>query len=273
MPKRTVSSLRWAALIAAAILPFQVTAAQQISAEASQHSAATQCRHSNQLGSTSIGSQVDGDLVTICLSKNLLRKVVAKPTIKPVPKPTLKIRPIPVAKPSPRPTRIVAAPVRKVPSKPNPKPKPKPTRRTLAGNRGNRGVFRPTIDPAFATPERLRVGGITTISSRQKTRLGRTRLLGSPVVVRFTPLALDFELGDGSRESFAESTARFSHGYSRVGLYRMMLAVTYRVEYRLSSGKWFRDPDTIQLWAKPLEIQVGSEAKSETLGNIVLVTP
>ena len=276
MPRNHFIALRWAALLAAVVIPLHSIATETLSAQAVQPPAANQCRHSNQVSaSASIGSQVDGDLVTICLSKSLLKKIAPKPA----PKPTLRIRPIPVAKPTPKPTRIVAAPLKKAPvktapkvtNKPKPKPKPKPN--TLTGNRGNRGVFRPSIDAVSASPLRLAVGGSASISTDQKTRMGRTKLLGSPVVVRFTPLALDFNLGDGSQRAEAASVAHFKHSYEKAGSYSLQLAVTYRVEYRLSSGKWFRDPDTIQLWAKPLEISVGDAGANESSANIVLVTP
>jgi len=274
MPRNHITALRWAALLAAAAIPFHSITTEALSAQARELPAANQCRHSNQVSaSASIGSQVDGDLVTICLSKSLLKKIAPKP----VPKPTLKVRPVPVAKPTPKPTRIVAAPLKKGPAKPLPKvtikPKPKPRPKTLTGNRGNRGVFRPTIDPVSASPLRLTVGASAAISTDQKTRLGRTKLLGSPVVVRFTPLALAFNLGDGSQREEAASVAHFKHSYEQAGTYSVQLAVTYRVEYRLRSGTWFRDPDTIQLWAKPVEITVGDVKANENSANIVLVTP
>jgi hypothetical protein len=67
--------------------------------------------------------------------------------------------------------------------------------------------------------------------------------------------------------------AHFKHSYEQAGTYSVQLAVTYRVEYRLRSGTWFRDPDTIQLWAKPVEITVGDVKANENSANIVLVTP
>jgi hypothetical protein len=278
MSRVKLSNLRWAALILAAAIPLNATVGSAQSASAATYLAvlaATACRHSNQVSANaSIGSQVDGDLVTICLSKSLLKKLTPKPAPKPTPKQSLRVRPIPVAKPTPKPTRVVAAPVKEVPiKKPPVKAKPKPKPKTLASNRGNRGVFRPTVDALAVSPLNLKVGGSAKISSYQKTRLGRTKLLGSPVAVRFTPTALSFRTGDGSTFDELASEAKLSHQYLAPGRYSVQLTVTYRVEYQLASGKWFRDPDTIQLSANPVDLTVGNPPASNTLGNIVLVTP
>lgn len=285
MSRVRFTSLRWAALFLAAVVPLNAVVGTATPASAftrtsarafTRTASANQCRHSNQLGTNaSIGSQVDGDLVTICLSKSLLRKLSPKPTPKPIPKPVPKVKPIPAAKPTPKPTRVLAAPVKRIPIKvvPRPKPKSKPKPKSLVTNRGNRGVFRTSVDALNVVPTRLKPGGTATLSSAQKIRIGRTKLLGSPVVVRFTPTALSFSLGDGATQDVVAATATFSHIYHSAGSYSVRLIVTYRVEYRLANGKWFSDPDSVQLNAKPVEVSVGNVASVKTRRNIVLVTP
>lgn len=267
--------LRWAGVVLAFLVPTQNLSAGVVAARASSviHSA-NPCRHSTTLSAgATIGSQVDGQLVTICLSKSLIRKLKPKPAPRPVPKPTLRVKPIPVARPTPKPTRVlVAAPARPRPiTRPHPLPKKPP--RATATDRGNRGVFKPTVDPVSATPQIVRPGTRVLISSAQKTRLGRTKLLGSPVVVRFTPLRLHFDLGDGESRLIEAPATSFPQIYSKPGTYNVHLGVTYLVEYRLSSGRWYRDPDTIQLWAPSVQIKVRDNPESAMSGNIVLVTP
>jgi PKD domain len=291
MSKVRFTSLRWAALFLAAAIPLNAAVGTATPASAftrtsagaftrtsagafTRTASANQCRHSNQLSTNaSIGSQVDGDLVTICLSKSLLRKLAPKPTTRPIPKPVPKVKPIPAAKPTPKPTRVLAAPVKRIPIKVVPRPKPKPKPKNLATSRGNRGVFRTSVDALNVVPTRLKPGGTVALFSAQKIRMGRTKLLGSKVVVRFTPTALSFNLGDGGTQDELAATASFKHIYHSAGTYSVRLTVTYRVEYRLASGKWFSDPDSVQLNAKPVAVLVGNVASMKTMGNIVLVTP
>ena len=122
--------------------------------------ASASCRNSNRLASgATIGSQVDGEIVTICLSKEQLRKL--RGSAKPTPKPAVRatIRPIPLAKPSPKKTAIPAVKSKvRVIYKPRPaaKPKPKPAPRSpmpRLSRYSMNGSSRPSVtNPTTASP-------------------------------------------------------------------------------------------------------------------------
>ena len=236
--------------------------------------AAAGCRNSNRLvGGATIGSQVDGEVVTICLSKSQLRKL--KSTAKPAPRPTLKPQPQP-AKPAPKPTpKFTAAPPRKQPPriKPIPVAKPRVTTKTLRSSSGSNGSFRPSVASPLVAPALVRPNQTVRLSSSQKVQFGRTKLLGLPVLVRMTPTQLDWTFGDGDQHQAGGSMANDSHSYSKTGSYLAVLHVTYLVEYRLKSGRWFRDPDAIILAAPPARVTVQNGQTAAAGSNVVLVTP
>lgn len=240
--------------------------------------AAAGCRNSNRLvGGATIGSQVDGEVVTICLSKSQLRKL--KSTAKPIPRPTLKPKPQPTKaapKPTPKPTpKLTATPARKQPPhiKPIPVAKPRVKTKTLRTSNGSNGSFRPSVAAPLVAPALVRPNQSVKLSSSQKVQFGRTRLLGLPVLVRMTPTQLDWTFGDGDQHQVGGAMATDSHSYSKAGSYLAVLHVTYLVEYRLKSGKWFRDPDAIILAAPPARVTVRDGQTAAAGSNVVLVTP
>ena len=246
-------------------------------ASARTSSSASSCRNSNRLaGGSTIGSQVDGNLVTICLSRTLLKKLQPKPVTSPktVPKPSIRAIPLAPRKPI---TRPIPAAIPKPILRPKPvvKPKPKaPTKpKSSSSNRGNNSVFRPSISAPRATPQLLRPGGATNLSTSQVVQLGHAKLLGSRVVVRFTPVRLSWDFGDGSAsvETIGARSAT-RHTYANAGKYLVRLHVTYRVEYRLASGAWYRDPDSVVMVAPSPTITVKDQNTSNR-GALVLVMP
>ena len=232
------------------------------------------CRNSNRLvGGATIGSQVDGEVVTICLSKSQLKKLnstakpVPRPTVKPVPKTTQSV-PKPTPKFSPTPSRKQSPRI-----KPIPVAKPKVKTKTLRSSTGSNGSFRPSVGAVVVAPAQVRPNQSVKLTSSQKVQFGRTKLLGLPVLVRMTPTQLDWTFGEGDLNQVSGSSASDAHSYATTGSYLAVLHVTYRVEYRLKSGKWFRDPDAIILAAAPARVTVLGGQTSKAAANVVLVTP
>ena len=226
------------------------------------------CRHSNRVSAgATIGSQVDGDIVTICLDKSLLKKI--SPKVQPNPKaPGAPARPIVKPKPVPKPRPVVkTVPVHKV------APKPKPKARYLNSNRANNGVFKPRVTPPKVAPTQILPGDKVGVTVAQSVQLGHATLLGSPVVVRFTPIRLAVDFSDGSLAVNVSGAAlALDHRYTSSGRYPIALRVTFRVEYRLKTGTWYTDPDVVELTAPTVQVTVG-DAPTESGANVVLVTP
>jgi hypothetical protein len=229
---------------------------------------AASCRHVGVKSKTlAVGSQVDGDLVTICLNKTLQRKLIAisRPASKPVPKPVSKPRPKPVVKPLPKP--IVRAPQKPV------KTKPIVHAKTRINSNNSRAVFRPKAPTSSVSPASvLRVSQVASFTAIPKVIFGRAQLLGNPVLVRFTPNRLSWNFGDGVSEAGSPQGLRqTSHGFAAAGNYVTLLHTKFSVSYRLANGSWLADPDQITLASKPLNIQVGKKLPKPA-AKTVLVT-
>jgi hypothetical protein len=267
-------SLRWAAIIG--LVAIAATGFNRAAPASAAQLSTTSCRHSNQVSKgTAIGSQVDGDLVTICLSKSQLRLIKPKPAPLPTkPTPRASVKPSPTVAPKPK---VVPIPVWRKPAPRKtaiPRPvsaRPSPSRKSSGSD--NRGVFRPRVDAVTAVPAMARVGESVTISSNQLTRLGRTRLLGTPVVVKFQPTSLQLDFGDSAGTSSSTTKLAVVHHYQSVGRYWVTLHVRYRVEYRAANGVWFRDPDLITLVAPQTMVEVSSGFQAKSKSKVVLVTP
>lgn len=200
-----------------------------------------------------IGSQVDGDLVTICLSKSQLQKL--KQTA--APKPKVSTRPAPnlpqVKKPAAK------------------KPPAKPTVRTKVRSRKSKGngVFKPRVVQPTVTPVQLSPNQSAKFESHQVVRTGFATIAGSRVQVKFTPISQDVDFGDGSKSVKRSRNCSIPHIYRSAGTYTLMLRVTFRVNFRLVGGQiWFVDPDTVTLPASPLQVRVGRAG-----GRVVLLNP
>lgn len=256
------SVLRWAAVTAVTTLLIGSTSHSPVMA-------ATNCRHSNKVSSsTKIGSQVDGNLVTICLSKSLLK--VLRPKPKPLPKVSVK----PAPKQAPKATPIGVPPRLSVTKPPPRKPRPAPSKPKIKNrNRGNSGVFTARVDSLSASPSVVKPNTTVTVKTAQTVKFGRTKLLGNPVVVRFTPVSLDFAFGDAATKQVSGTTAHLTHAYSQIGQYQLTVKVRFKVEYRLKNGSWFTDPDTITLAPAEVTIKVQDGKSPPSNSNVVLVTP
>lgn len=209
---------------------------------------AAKCRNAGtKFSNVKVGSQVDGDLLTICASKKLIKQLIKKTKVAPAPKSTKpatskpKSQPKPAAKPKP---------VLK------PKPKPKSKIRVSKSVHNNSGValFRPRKPAAIRTPlGTLAVGQTVQLKVAKTTTDGFTRLLGQLVRVKFVPKQVTWSFGD----TRAASGFSASHAFAAAGNYWVVARVRYKVSYKLASGAWLADPDPIWLSTKPLSIPVG----------------
>ena len=240
---------------------------------------ATACKHSGGGNKQiTVGSQVTGDLVTICASKAFQKqfkksiKIPAKPPVvkKPVTRPVVK-------KPVTIPNTIY-----KIKPVVRPKPKVKVIKKKVTGNKANSAVFRPTKPMASVSPgNQLNPGQSANYSSKLAVKYGTAVLFGNLVQVRFTPKQWLWEFGDGSTTSSAGSagtanasldlTAATSHSYPNAGTYGAFVRVEYAVAYRVKGGSWLADPDTIWLLSNVLNLSVGSGGGSATSGGTQLV--
>lgn len=258
-------------LVLSGLSPFVLTAESGQTAHAVTSRAF--CRNSNQVtNGTKLGSQVDGDVLTICLSREQLK--LLKPKQIPV-----KARPLPAARP------VVTAKTRPKPkpmvvSRPSIQPAPgrrgsaKPvSSRTQARRRSNDGTFRPAVSPLLVSPLETYVGNSVSFSSMQLPHLGRTTLLGRRVEVRFTPLTQLLHYGDGASVASKSGLANSSHSYLAEGDYQATLEVTFGIEYRVAGGSWFRDPELISIPTAPVVIHVHQNGHVPTKPKVVLVTP
>ena len=98
-------------------------------------------------------------------------------------------------------------------------------------------------------------------------------MLGRPVLVRFTPVSLKWLFGDGASAVSALGDPSARHVYSQKGVYSATVATTFRVAYRLASGRWLSDPDAITLASTPIRIAVGDVAAGEASRVVLLTTP
>jgi hypothetical protein len=88
-----------------------------------------------------------------------------------------------------------------------------------------------------------------------------------------TPVGLDFSFGDGDSQQVEGASTIAAHRYSKAGRYPILVHVTYRVEYRLKTGRWFRDPDSIVLAAPSNFVEVSDSSAQNPMQKVVLVTP
>lgn len=224
-----------------------------------------------------IGSQVDGDLVTICLNSSLRKKLlnVAKPkapvrvVVKPSTRPT-KLPKVIVKRPKVAIPRVSTHPRPVQKTKPILRPKPRATSKSFA----DRAVFRPRTSQIEVAPgTSIRIGQIVELTTKPKRVFGNSKLLGHPVLVQFTPVALDWQFGDGQGSDAAVSRPQVAHAYLRNGTYPVRLRTTFVIAYRLASGKWLKDPDRIVLESSPVSIAVGDSASGSAKKVVLLTTP
>lgn len=229
-----------------------------------------------------VGSQVSGGSVTICasaVSVNPARtalvkapaKQVAKPAAKPaakqVAKPVAKVVPKPAAKavfrrqPAPKPEvkpvpKPVAKPLVKPIAKPGAKPAAKITTKvvvksqpkvitkpgTTNATNGSANFVPAGVTGSVYPAGELNIGQPATFVAPAYLHYRTGTLLELPTEVRFTPISVAWDFGDG-----AEGTGNsLEYSFESAGTHAVKLRVTYQVAYRVrGSANWIAEPDTI----------------------------
>ncbi|MFM7029618.1 MAG: hypothetical protein ACKOWK_00950 [Micrococcales bacterium] len=199
-----------------------------------QPAQALECRHrAASAPGLALGSQVDGNFVTICLSH---RQVVTKTP------------PKSAGGQSPKTPIVKQPPV---------EPVARAHSRTHGVLRGADGSYTPVLAQPRAFPVTTKPGEWVTLASVQPERFGFDHLLGRQLSIRFTPVAQSWQLSDGSLVKSKARSWTWRHAFQREGKYLATLRVTYLVRFRIGLAAWQREPDTITLPAQPLEISVG----------------
>lgn len=236
-----------------------------------------------------VGSQVNGDIVTICASiafqKKLNKLIKPKPVAKPIPNTVYKVKP-PVAKPPVAKPPVVKKPVIKKPVVKPPtvkKPvlqKPKVIKKQVMGNKSNTAMFRPTKPIGTVSPAgQLKPGQSARFSSKLSVKYGTAVLLGNLVKVRFTPVNWEWNFGDGQSQSGQVLSTQSGlnavvadHAFVSAGSYAAYIRVEYAVAYRVAGGGWLADPDTIWLSSNGVNVLVGGGSGGGA-GITVLIKP
>ncbi len=249
--------------------PWGISSAQ---AQSCRHIGSTQQQAGSKL---SVGSQVDGDLVTICANKKLIQALAQTIAPKPLPtkpsskrssKPSSKPSPKPIAKPKPAPVLSPKQPAHQPPVK----PKPKVRTKTRTSANSSTVVFKALKPVAWISPgNSLKPDQVANFAVEFRQSFGSAKLLGNPVVVRFRPESAAWDFGDSATALGSKS----SHSYATSGNYFALAHVRYRVDYRLASGAWLRDPDPVVLASMPINVSVGQNLGSQSSGSTVLITP
>lgn len=130
--------------------------------------------------------------------------------------------------------------------------------------------FRPEVGGHLMEPDGWTVTGLpTNMWSGASVHSVDGILLGGPATVRFTPVAWNWDYGDGSNTTLATGGAPWttvgerefsptptSHVFAREGTYTVTLTVDFRAEYRVGSGAWTAISGTLAVPAPPREVTV-----------------
>lgn len=243
------------------------------------------CKNSGgSSGSSKFGSQVNGGSVTICAAAvavtparsavvNKTVKVVAKTVSKPVSKSVSKtmMPPKPAAKavfrktPSPK---VATKPVVKVVSKSVVKKKTLTkmvSKPSVANKTSAMADFTPaSVFGAVYPSTDLSVGQQASFVSSAVQHYRTGSLLGLPTEVRFTPVQVLWNFGDGSGGSGSYAP----HAFDSAGVHQIEVRVVYAISYRVKGSiAWIAEPDTITL-ADDLQVQVSAGSQLEPADQI-----
>lgn len=248
------------------------------------------CRNSGaSSGSSKFSSQVNGGSVTICASAVAVTparsatvktpvKVVAKGksvasvpvkaplknAVKATVKPKIAFHRLPVAKPKTI-SKLVTKKkiVAKIISKPS-----------TANKTSAAADFTPaSVSGSVYPSNELALGQQASFVSSAVQHYRAGTLLGLPTEVRFTPISVSWNFGDGS----GGAGSYLAHAFSATGSHLVQVQVVYSVSYRVKgSVVWIAEPDSITV-ADDLVVEVsagsatGETASEPTAGNRVLL--
>ena len=199
------------------------------------------------------------------VSKPVVSKpVVSKPVVsKPAPpKPVLpKVTSKPAPKPAP-PKQVQAAP------KPSPKPTVKTTQSTTILTAEAR--FSPAAAPISASNLSPALGELVEFRALAATHFKTASILGRLAEVKFTPIAIDWNFGDGT----SASGEVIHHGFSRSQTLVVSARVTYSSEYRFSGENAWLSAGSISVTDRVVIVVAGEASSGEPInqsGQVVLV--
>lgn len=200
------------------------------------------------------------------------KPVVSKPVVsKPVPPKPVLPKATPKAAPKPAPPKQVQAapkPAPKSTPKPSPKPTVKATQSTTVLTAEAR--FSPAAAPISASNLSPALGEPVEFRALAATHFKTASMLGRLAEVKFTPVEIDWNFGDGTSASGEVIRHTFSHSQTFV----VSARVTYSSEYKFSGENTWRSAGSIAVTDRVV-ISVAGEASggepSNQSGQVVLV--
>ena len=213
------------------------------------------CRNSGgSSGSSKFGSQVNGGSVTICASAvavtparsatvktpvkvatrvaaKVIAKVVSKPVAKTITKPKTAFHKISTPK-------VVAKPVIKKKVATKVISKPSTSNKTAAAADFTPAAVNGNVYPS----NELSLGQQASFVSSAVQHYRSGTLLGLPTEVRFTPISVSWNFGDGN-----SGTGGYApHSFGSAGVHQVQMRVIYAISYRVKgSVAWISEPDSI----------------------------
>ena len=246
-----------------------------------------------------VGSQVSGGSVTICASAvsvspartvvvkapakktvsvsqtpvvKVVAKVVAKPAfrtiLKPNPKATVTKVPALLKKPTAKSTKVVS----KVPSKVIKIVKPVAKVITKPGSAnttdGSANFVPAAVTGSVYPSNQLSVGQTATFVALATVHYRSGTLLALPTEVRFTPISVDWNFGDGSDGT----GSTLDYAFDSVGQQSVAVRVTYQVAYRVKGSlSWIAEPDSISVLDELMVTVIDDEVLSASDETSALV--
>ncbi|MBH0023862.1 PKD domain-containing protein [Salinibacterium sp. SWN248] len=131
--------------------------------------------------------------------------------------------------------------------------------------------FRPQTPTAGMQPNQWMIVGLdTNFYATTSAHVVDGTLFGGTAQVRFTPIAYNWDYGDGSTATTSNPGKTWdkyritefdptptSHVYEEPGNYTITLAVTYAAEYRVAGSSWQNVVGTLTIIAPPLTATAG----------------
>jgi len=132
-------------------------------------------------------------------------------------------------------------------------------------------TFRPQSASAAMQPNQWMIVGLATnFYANASAHVIDGTLFGGTAQVRFTPIAYNWNYGDGNAATLATAgttwakykIAEFdptptSHSYDKPGNYTITMSVTYAAEYRVAGTSWRNVVGTLTIAAPPLTASAG----------------
>ena len=157
------------------------------------------------------------------------------------------------------------------------KPTAKPTTASTSSSASGHIAYTPLNRSVVATANRPNIISVPNAQVSPKTSVlvfsDATRhtkvrqLLGYNTLIRFTPTAYRWTLGD----STTSTRSRVRHRFTATGLYFVRLSVTYAIELKvLPAGKWISTPLSIKKVADPLQLRVGQNQSIQGIPVFVI---